>query len=378
MRKTIQPTRRRCAATAACLAAAALACLPAAAGARAPNLQQRLDTLVASGVPGAILVTGDGDRTRRFASGLAQVAPERRMRASDRFRIASLTKSYTATVVLQLVDEGKLSLADSVERRLPGVVPNGAGITIKQLLNHTSGLFDYERDDNVLAPYLSGNFGHAWAPRQLVDIAVSHPPLFAPGAQQSYSNTNYVVAQLIVEALTGRPLGDELERRIFRPLRLRKTSYPLTPAIPGRHAHGYMVVGQPPAIDVTGISPTISPGSGAILSTAREVAAFYGALLSGRLLERDELRAMTTTLPVGGGTDIPGQRYGLGLGSFPTSCGTAWGHNGTQPGYMTWAYASRNGARQAVLMTNLEPGSMTAEAVQRFYALIAAAFCSTS
>jgi D-alanyl-D-alanine carboxypeptidase len=299
------------------------------------------------------------------------------MRASDRFRIASLTKSYTATVVLQLVDEGKLSLADTVERRLPGVVPNGAGITIKQLLNHTSGLFDHERDESVLAPYLSGNFGHYWSPRQLVDIAVSHPPLFAPGTQQSYSNTNYVVAQLIVEAVTGRPLGAELERRIFRPLRLRKTSYPLTPEIPGRHAHGYMVVGQPPAIDVTGISPSISPGSGAILSTAREVASFYSALLSGRLLERDELRAMTTTLAVGQ-ADIPGQRYGLGLGSFPTSCGRAWGHNGSQPGYMVFAYASRNGSRQAVLMANLDPSSMSEQAVKRYFALIDGAFCSTS
>ena len=119
MRKTFQPTRRRCAATAACLAAAALACLPAAAGARAPDLQQRLDKLVASGVPGAILVTGDGDRTRRYASGLAQVAPAADARV-DRFRIASLTKSYTATVVLQLVAEGRLSLEDSVEQRLPG------------------------------------------------------------------------------------------------------------------------------------------------------------------------------------------------------------------------------------------------------------------
>ena len=125
---------------------------------------------------------------------------------------------------------------------------------------------------------------------QLVDIAVSHPPLFEPGAHHSYSNTNYVVAGLIVEAVTRRPFADALQRRIFRPLRLRNTSYPLTPAIPGPHAHGYLVVGQPPAIDVTGISPTISPGSGAILSSAGDVAAFDGALLSGRLLHPDQLR----------------------------------------------------------------------------------------
>jgi D-alanyl-D-alanine carboxypeptidase len=365
----------------ACVAGGVLATpAPAAAApsARAAGLQRQLDALVAAGVPGAILLTRDGKTSRRYASGLAQVQPERSMRAGDRFRIASLTKSYTATVVLQLVAEDRLALSDSVESRLPGVVPGGAGITIRQLLDHTSGLFDHERDPRVLAPYLSGNFGHYWEPRALVDMAVSHPPLFAPGTQQSYSNTNYVVAQLIVEAVTGRPLGVELERRIFKPLKLRATSYPLTPEIPGRHAHGYLVVGQPPATDVTGISPSISPGSGAIIATARDVAAFYGALLGGRLLERAQLRAMKQTLPVGGGGDIPGQRYGLGVGTFPTRCGVAWGHNGAQPGYMVFAYTSGGGRRGAVLMTNLSPSSMPAAAGRRFYALIESAFCRGS
>jgi D-alanyl-D-alanine carboxypeptidase len=300
------------------------------------------------------------------------------MRTGDRFRIASLTKSYTAAVVLQLVGEGRLSLDDTVEQRLPGVVPNGSAITIRRLLNHTSGLFDHEQDPRVFAPYFAGDFSHHWEPRALVDMALSHPPLFAPGARQSYSSTNYVIAQLIVEAVTGRPLGVELERRLFAPLRLRGTAYPPAAAIAGRHAHGYMVVGNPPALDVTGIDPSYSPGSGAIVSTAADVARFYGALLGGRVLNRSQLRAMKVTLPVGGGSDIPGQRYGLGVGTFPTACGRAWGHNGSQPGYMTFAYASADGRRQAVLMANLSPDSMSRGTVRRFLALIETAFCSTT
>src|SRR5207247_1615364 len=103
---------------------------------------------------------------------------------------------YVATVVLQLVGEHKLSLSDSVEHLLPGLVPNGNRITVRELLNHTSGLFDYEQDSRVLKPYLSGNLGYRWPPRTLVKIAVAHKPLFAPGARYSYSNTNYMLAGL--------------------------------------------------------------------------------------------------------------------------------------------------------------------------------------
>jgi D-alanyl-D-alanine carboxypeptidase len=200
---------------------------------RTPDLKADLDALVAEGVPGAILFVRGSQRTVRAASGLADLAESRSMRPNDRFRIASLTKSYTATVVLQLVGEGKLRLGDSVERWLPGLVPNGAAVTVNHLLSHTSGLFDFEHDPRVIEPYLAGNFGHYWSPRQLVEMAVSHEPLFPPGETASavYSSTNYVIAGLIVEAVTGSTIGAELDRRIFRRLGLRNTSYPTTPEI---------------------------------------------------------------------------------------------------------------------------------------------------
>ena len=147
-----------------------------------------------------------------------------------------------------------------------------------------SGIADFETDPRYLKPYLSGDFGYYWAPRQLVKMAVSHPPLFPPGVTKhtSYSNTNYVLLGLVVEAATGNSIGAELRNRIFRPLHLDGTSYPTTkPGLPSPYAHGYIVVGKPPATDVTGLSPSLSPASGAIVSTAEDVADFYRALLSG-------------------------------------------------------------------------------------------------
>src|SRR4051812_17583019 len=143
----------------ACLSAAVIAATSATANAAArvrPNLQEELDALVAAGAPGGVLFVRNGNHTVSYTAGLADVSARRPMRAAERFRIASLTKNYTATVVLQLVAEGRLDLDDTVEQRLPGVVPNGSGITIRQLLNHTSGLFDDERDPEILKPYFAG------------------------------------------------------------------------------------------------------------------------------------------------------------------------------------------------------------------------------
>ena len=236
----------------ACLATALLAASATAEptsseNTRAASLQKDVDALVAAGVPGAILVVRNRDHTVRLTGGLGDVGKKTPMNARNHFKIASLTKSYTATVVLQLVAEGKLHLTDSIERWLPGLVPNGEHITLRQLLNHVSGIADFESDPRYLKPYLSGNLGFYWAPRQLVKMAVSHPPLFPPGVTQhtSYSNTNYVLLGLVVEAATRRSIGAELARRIFRPLQLDNSSYPTKPGLPHPYAHGYMVVGKP-------------------------------------------------------------------------------------------------------------------------------------
>jgi D-alanyl-D-alanine carboxypeptidase len=265
--RTVTWARRRrlagAAAIATCLTAGGLVAAPAWAGSTAPprtTLRGGVDALVASGAPGALLLVRDGERTVRLTGGFGDVARRTPMRSGDHFKIASLTKTYTATVVLQLAAEGRLRLSDSVERWLPGLVPNGRHVTIRQLLSHTSGLAEFDTDPRYLEPYLGGNLGFYWAPRKLVEMALSHPPVFPPGrtAVSSYSNTNYVLAGLVAEAVTGHSIATELKRRIFRPLGLRHTSYQTKPGLPAPYAHGYMVLDEPPMIDVTGLSPSLS------------------------------------------------------------------------------------------------------------------------
>ena len=358
--------------TAAVLVVAAAA-TPSRTDAQA-SLQKDADALVAAGAPGVVLLSRDGRRTISITSGLGEISTRTPIRADDRIRVASVAKTYTATVVLQLVGEGKLRLTDTVDRWLPGLVPHGDKISIRQLLNHTSGLADFEYDPVVLAPYLAGDLSHPWAPRKLVQIAVSHPPLFAPGTDESYSSTNYLLAGLIVEARTGHTLGNELNRRIFQPLHLRATSFPTTARMPSPHAHGYLVIKKPPATDVTGLYP-FPWAAGAIVSNAADTATFYRALLSGRLLSRRLLHAMQTT-HAQKHIDIAGQRYGLGLIRYSTACGTAWGHNGAYPGYYVYDFTSSDGQRQAVIEVNADPGSVSKTTGLKSIRLLAKAYCT--
>jgi D-alanyl-D-alanine carboxypeptidase len=367
----------------ACLSAfLVIAVSPAAATAgQTRGLQSDLDALVAGGAPGAILLVRDRHGTKRLTAGVADIATGRPIHHRDRYRIASLAKTYVAAVVLQLVGEHKLRLSDSVERWLPGLVPNGENILIRHLLGHTSGLFDFEDDPRLVEPYLSGNLSFYWSPLERLALATSHEPLYPPGetTASTYSNTNYTVLGLIVEAVTGKSLENQLRRRIFEPLDLDATTYPdRETVIEGRHARGYFLLGPPPLVDVTEFSPSITGAGGAIVSTVGEVARFYRALLKGRLLRPDLLRTMKTTLPAGSDPGAPAARYGLGLEQYATSCGTAWGHSGSFPGYWNYTFSSRSGKRQMVLMVNIDPNALPSATVQRFYDLLDKAYCSTS
>ena len=189
-------------------------------------LQPELDALVRAGVPGAVLVVDDPEADPiEVVSGVTNIESEQQMRANDRFRIGSLTKSYVAAVALQLDEEGKLSLGDSVEHWLPGLLPNGEEITVRQLLGHRSGLYEYEEDPRVLKPYLQGDYGYTWAPEDLIQIASEHEATAPPGTKVVYSNTNYTVLGLLVEAASGQSLQAELQQRVFDPLDLSATSF---------------------------------------------------------------------------------------------------------------------------------------------------------
>ena len=367
-----------CLAAAALVAASALAAPTTSATSKPANLQGDIDALVAAGVP------SDPVHARRqqddaHDAGVADLATQRKMRPGDHYRIASLTKTYVAAVVLQLVAEGKLRLSDSVEHWLPGLVPKGNKITIRMLLNHTSGLHDHEMDPEVLKPYLAGDLGYYWSPTRLVKLAVSRPALFAPGQTKvsTYSSTNYVLLGLVVSAVTGRSIGVELKQRIFQPLHLAQTTYPISKTqLPESYAHGYFMLEQPTLTDLSAFSPSLSGAAGAIVSTVGDVAGFYRALLSGRVLKPAQLKAMKTTIPEAKGDLV--QRMGYGLIRFSTSCGAAWGHSGSFPGYWTHAWASANGQRQVVLMVNIDPSAVTPEARAGFYKTLENAYCGTA
>jgi D-alanyl-D-alanine carboxypeptidase len=311
------------------------------------ELQRTLDAVVHSGAPGAIVLVRDHRHTLRLASGFGNLVARRPIRPGDRVRVGSVTKTFVATIVLQLAAEGTLGLDDPIQRRLPGLIPGGAVITIRQLLSHTSGIPDYADD-----AFVHGVFDdprRIWAPRELISRATSQPVLFAPGARFAYSNTGYIALGLIVEEATGRPLADEVRRRIVAPLRLRATSLDAGPRIAGRHAHGYTRYhGARTPLDITDIGQSFAWAAGALVSTADDLASFYRALLGGRLLPPRLLAAMRPALP------FEGQRWGLGLVETPHRCGPSWGHGGETLGYETDAESSPNGARQAIVAINAD------------------------
>jgi D-alanyl-D-alanine carboxypeptidase len=319
-----------------------------------PDLQRTLEYVHSEGAPGVVALVRNASGTWRGAVGNAVLEPRRAMRPGDRFRIASVTKTFVAAVVLQLVDEGRLELDDTVQQRLFGVLERGRDITVRQLLNHTSGLWNFTDDDRFVAR-MRRDIDFVVTPRAAVAIADSRPLDFEPGTNWAYSNTGYQLLGLIVERTTGKPLPRVLAERIFEPLRLSKTSFEPSPGLPDGVAHGYSLAdGEFP---LTGNRPrdvTTSVGggawaAGAIVSTVDDVARFYRALLGGRLLSRRSLRELQRTVPADSST-----RFGLGIFRIRVLCGYAWGHSGGLPGYLTHVRANKDGSHVVVIASNGE------------------------
>ncbi|WP_051717745.1 serine hydrolase domain-containing protein [Streptomyces megasporus] len=276
----------------------------------------------------------------------------------DRFRIGSITKTFVATVLLRLQEEGRLDLDDSVERWLPGLVRghghDGREVTVRQLLNHTSGIYDVTSDLEFQEKvFKSGFFEHrydTWTPEQLVAIAMEHEPVFAPGTDWSYSNTNYVLAGLVIEAVTGHSYADEVERRVIEPLGLRSTVVPGTRAtMPPPHGRAYERFGsEGELVDVTEINPSVAGAAGEMISTVDDLNRFLRALLDGRLLSEESMAELLSTVPTG-----EGDRYGLGIQARPLSCGvTVWGHSGGIHGSTSLVVSTRNGSRTMAYNVN--------------------------
>ncbi|TDD59099.1 class A beta-lactamase-related serine hydrolase [Kribbella antibiotica] len=321
----------------ALLASAVLALAPV------PQLQQLVDDGAAST---AVLAVG------AQSSAAGPITPD------AYFRIGSVTKTFVATAVLQLVDEQRVRLDAPIERYLPGVVPGGRRITVRQVLDHTSGIYDYAHDPGWSTNRWRGSdrFQH-YEPSQLLTVAFSHPPYFPPGTGWHYSNTNYILAGLLIERVTGRPYGAEIVRRIVKPLALTHTSLPGDwPGLPTPHAPGYTSV-DGKLVDATLMNPSLDWAAGEMISTTADLNRFFAALFDARLTSRAALAEMRRYVPATGLFD-----YGLGLQRFRLPCGTTVeGHSGELLGYTT--YSTHSGATHATLSYNPLPGGDASSAV---------------
>ncbi|MFF0234318.1 serine hydrolase domain-containing protein [Micromonospora sp. NPDC005254] len=330
------------------------------------TVQRQLDRLVSEeGFPGVLAsVRGTGGRVRDYTAGVSDLRSHGPVPRDGQVRIGSNTKTFTAVVVLQLVGEGRIDLDATVEHYLPGVVRgngnDGGAITVRQLLQQTSGLPDY---DDVLftQPQDLVDKSHSYyQPRRLVDAALTNAPHFAPGAKWEYSNTNYVLAGLIVEQVTERPIGEEITNRIIRPLGLRDTYWPGVgeQRLRGTHPHGYVAV-APGAewVDVTDMDPSLGWAAGQLVSTPDELRTFFEALVGGRLLKPAQQAAMMTTVPAPGFEPTGEYEYGLGIARHELPCGgDGWGHGGDIQGFETRNLVTEDGRGAVVAVTGLPTG----------------------
>jgi D-alanyl-D-alanine carboxypeptidase len=337
--------------TLTCIVAAALLVAPAGTATAAPPgdvLQQQLDAVHAAGMPGAFAEVRDGHRTWTPTTGVIDVRTGRPVRDGLRHRVGSITKTFVATTVLQLAGEQRVRLDAPVGRYLPELVPGEVGrqVTVRMLLNHTSGIGNYTNELLATEEDVVAVGRTTYRPVQLARIGLAMAPTNAPGAGWSYSNTNYVLAGLIVEKVTGRSLESEAARRILRPLHLRDTYFEgADPVIRGPHMHAYIPWSDGELRDFTRYNSSWAWGAGDLVSTAADLNRFYRALLTGRLLSARLLAEMQTTVPMDA-DDPEAGGYGLGLYWIEGPCGRFWGHDGGTVGHQTISWHSQDGKRQ--------------------------------
>ncbi|WP_185844917.1 serine hydrolase [Nonomuraea sp. WAC 01424] len=338
-----------------------------AMGGQGAGVGPDLDKIVATkGATAAVARVTDGGRTWTGSAGVRDIERGGRPSPNGYFRIGSVTKTFVATVVLQLVDEGKLKLDDPIDRHLPGLVPDGGQVTVRRLLNHTSHLYDYMSEPGYSTNRWRGEARfRSYQPRELLKVAFAKK-LPDDGAWH-YSNTNYVVLGLLVEKLTGHTYGAEVRSRILRPLGLRHTVVPGDRAgLPSPHAKGYEAM--PELVDATRMNPSLDWAAGEMISTAGDLERFMSALLGGRLTSAESLKAMRTTVETGAGFG-----YGLGLQAYALPCGTVWGHSGELIGYLTFAFRSDSGKS---LTLSLNPSTRN-PSTQEIMGIAVKVFCGT-
>ncbi|MEE4546852.1 serine hydrolase domain-containing protein [Streptomyces sp. V4-01] len=369
------PKRRALIAGAAALTAVASALLTAGSAAAAPataapapdlaGLRQALNGVVAAGSPGAFALVSDrAGHGGEAAVGTGDLSTQAPVDPRGQFRVGSITKNFTAVLTLQLVARHQVGLDSPAAAYLPaGTLPAGSPITVRQLLDHTSGLYDYSNDlpgilvGDTVTGYQQWRY-NTYAPADLVAGSLTHGAQFPAGSQYAYSNTNFVVLGMIVEQVTGKPFAQVLNDRILQPLGMTHTRFvvPRT-GIGGPHAVGYLTQDDRslPLFDATEQTASWIWTAGAAISSTADLNAYWRALTGGALLPPAQLAQMETVIPAdASGTSF----YGLGLREYVLSCGVqVFGHDGIVQGYQTYSYTTKDGSRQLTVSADASNNS---------------------
>ncbi|MBN6054671.1 beta-lactamase family protein [Nonomuraea sp. RK-328] len=338
----------------------------AAAGQDRPELQKAIEEIVESGFVGVQLRVHDERGEWVGTAGAAELGGAEKPPANGHVRIGSNTKTFTATLVLQLVAEGRIGLDTPAADYLPELGLDER-ITVRMLLQHTSGVFNFSGEvnaDGTIAlgiPIPYSTTGKEWMdnrfkiyrPQELVELALSKPARFEPGTGWSYSNTNYVLARLLIEKVTGRSVAEEMQRLILGPLGLSGTVVPdASPEIPEPYAHAYYRyddAGEQKTIDITRQNPSWISSGGDMISTTQDLHTFISALMGGKLLPAPLLAEMCAPRPTG----IPNMDYGLGVFVVKTDDGgTLISHNGAAVGHAALMYSTPDGSKTLTAALN--------------------------
>jgi D-alanyl-D-alanine carboxypeptidase len=321
-------------------------------------LEGALRRLVAmpGGPPGVIAVVQRGEQVRVHRAGYGDVGTRRRPRAADHMRIASTAKAFSGAVALSLVAKGVLSLDDTIAQRLPSLPAAWGAVTLRQLLNHTSGLPDFTGSPAFIQA-VTASLTVAPPPEQLLSYVEDEPLGFPPGSRYVYSNSDNIAVGLMVQAVTGKPYEDALAEQVYGPLGLTQTSLPAGPELPTPFIHGYEQEDSGAPED---ISEDFASGwawaSGGIISTPRDLNRFIRGYVSGQLFGPDVQGQQRQFIP-GGHSEPPGpgvNAAGLALFRYQTRCGTVYGHTGNTFGYTQFMAASSDGMRSVTVSINLQ------------------------
>lgn len=367
---------------AAVAALALAACLLPAMGLAAKPIrtgpvQRGIDGLVDAkgGPPGAIVTLHRPGGTTVLRAGRSDIERSRSPRGRDHMRIASISKAFNGAVTLRLVARGKLDLDDTIGEWLPELPVAWAAVTVRQMLNHTSGLPDYTKSAGFVAQAENDPQGFV-SPTDIVGWVIADDLEFTPGSRYEYSNTDNIVVGLIAEQATGRSYRDLLTKIVFDRAGLSDTSFPTRRIpLPKPYIHGYTTATKPPTDVTEFLSPSGAWASGAIVSTPRELGRFIRADLGRRLFGADEQREQMALVPGSSSPPGPGvNSAGLSLFRYESRCGTVYGHTGNFPGYVQWAAATANGKRSVT--TSLNIPAPTGELLKELRSVQAKAVCA--